>query len=217
MTKLIRFFAACLLLALAQLATPALAGGGPLTIAIQLNVSASPTPAAQPVIVGSFTYGIVCTPVGEATTYGFASPAATATFTSGNGTAPITNTQSVNSNGPAFSFGSNNCTVTQLSRPAAPTGFNWVGSGPSAVILLNVSSFIAPQTAAFSNPLAEIPVDGVCGSANNIATSVAPSANLCSPSAAATVTSSPSQFTWSCPGNSKIGRASCRERVSLVV
>lgn len=52
-------------------------------------------------------------------------------------------------------------------------------------------------------------VNGACGTANGVATSVAPAANLCSAGAASAVTATTSQFTWSCSSANGGTNASC--------
>ncbi|TAG81400.1 MAG: hypothetical protein EAZ21_06095 [Betaproteobacteria bacterium] len=52
-------------------------------------------------------------------------------------------------------------------------------------------------------------VNGACGTANGVATGVAPSTNLCSAGAASAVTTSTSQFTWSCNSVNGGTNASC--------
>ena len=59
-------------------------------------------------------------------------------------------------------------------------------------------------TAAF-----EPVVNGTCGTANAVASLVAPSANLCSPGTASTVTTNVNDFTWSCTGAGGGTTASC--------
>jgi hypothetical protein len=53
------------------------------------------------------------------------------------------------------------------------------------------------------------PINGVCGSANSVATSAAPSANLCAVGPASAVTSATNQFTWTCAGANGGSTASC--------
>ncbi len=54
-----------------------------------------------------------------------------------------------------------------------------------------------------------VPVNGVCGSANGVASFVAPSANLCASGTASAVASTVSQFSWSCAGLNTGTTASC--------
>jgi hypothetical protein len=56
------------------------------------------------------------------------------------------------------------------------------------------------QTNASFTVNAFIPVAGVCGTANGVATLAAPSANLCSAGTASAVDSSATAFTWTCLG-----------------
>ncbi|TAG78985.1 MAG: hypothetical protein EAZ24_01695 [Burkholderiales bacterium] len=54
-----------------------------------------------------------------------------------------------------------------------------------------------------------VPINGVCGSANGVASFVAPSANLCASGTASAVTSTVSQFSWSCAGLNTGTTSSC--------
>ena len=56
------------------------------------------------------------------------------------------------------------------------------------------------ETSASFTVNAFIPVAGVCGTANGVATLAAPSANLCSAGTASAVDSSATAFTWTCLG-----------------
>ncbi len=125
-------------------ASPAFAGNINLFLGISLQVETSPAPAVEPVVVGDFTYGITCT---AAT---FATPATTITFTALDGTTP------------AFGFGGasaltvtgspNDCTYRQISRPAAPAGFTWVGTPPD---VLQTGLFGEAPSAQFINTLTQ--------------------------------------------------------------
>ena len=273
MTRLIRFWAVVAMLAASQFASSAFAGIGSLFLSIQLDVTTTPTPAVQPVVTGDFTYSIVCN---LAT---FATPASTITLTAGNGTTPVTQFGSASSS--TVTGSPNDCTYSQLSRPAAPAGFIWVGTPPDVV---QTNIFGEAPLAQFSNTLTQAftitpvasppaggsvscapnpvpsgqtssctaspnsgymfagfstsscggastnnpyttsaltadctvtgtftltPINGVCGSANGVATGTAPSANLCSAGTASAVTSGVSQFTWTCAGIGTGSTASC--------
>lgn len=54
-----------------------------------------------------------------------------------------------------------------------------------------------------------VPANGACGTANGVAVGVAPTANLCADASSPTVTSSASQFTWTCNGVNGGANASC--------
>ncbi len=125
MTKLIRFWAVIAMLAASQFASPAFAGFNSLFLSIRLDVATTPTPAVQPVVIGDFTYSIACN---LAT---FATPAATITLNAGNGTTPVSTFGNATST--ALTGFPNDCTYRQISRPAAPTGFIWVGTPPDVV------------------------------------------------------------------------------------
>lgn len=273
MTKLIRFWAVVAMLAASQFASSAFAGIGSLFLSIRLDVTTSPAPAVQPVVTGDFTYSIVCN---RAT---FATPASTITLTAVNGTTPVVTFGNASSS--SVTGSPNDCTYSQLSRPAAPAGFIWVGTPPD-VVQTNILGEAPP--AQFSNRLTQAftittvasppasgsvscapnpvpsgqtssctaspnsgytfagfstsscggastnnpyttsalaadctvtgtftvaPINGVCGSANTVATGTAPTANLCSVGTASTVAASVSQFTWSCAGNVTGTTSSC--------
>ncbi|MBC7710654.1 MAG: hypothetical protein H7203_11360, partial [Rhizobacter sp.] len=60
-------------------------------------------------------------------------------------------------------------------------------------------------------------VNGACGTANGVATGVAPSANLCAAGTASAVTTAASQFTWACNGANTGSNASCAAPRSYTV
>ena len=145
MTKLIRFWAVFAMLAASQFASPAFAGFNSLFLSIRLDVATTPTPAVQPVVIGDFTYSIVCN---RAT---FTTPASTITLNAGNGTTPVGTFGSATSS--TVTGFPNDCTYHQISRPAAPTGFSWVGTPPD-VVQTNIFGEAPP--AQFSNTLTQV-------------------------------------------------------------
>ena len=56
------------------------------------------------------------------------------------------------------------------------------------------------STVSATNVTTLTPVNGACGSANNVATLVAPAANLCSAGVDGSVSSAATAFTWNCAG-----------------
>ena len=154
MTRLIRMFAAAVLLAALQFANPVFAGIiGFAPIRIDLTVNVSPVPTVAPTVVGDFIYNISCTSTG--TPFVYPPPALTLSFTSGTGTTPIaasgTATSLTQSQAPS------NCAVSQDSRPTAPAGFVWVGA-PAPVAVNNVFQFPdgPPSFAAFNDTLTPV-------------------------------------------------------------
>jgi hypothetical protein len=149
MKQYLRYFTGAIglaLLCLTQLATTAHAGAATATLRINLTVTTAP-PAAQTTVTGMATFDVTCTaasgpvlffgPIGMA--LGLTPVANTANISSGNQTITSPNT----------------CTFTQLSRPVAPAGYQWVGS-PPAVTVANINLTDPPQVyaASFANVLA---------------------------------------------------------------
>ena len=127
-----------LVLCLTQLAATSHAGITGITFRINLSAATVPTPAVQPTVTGAFTYGITCiAPSGLA--YAFLPAVATANV---NSATPISALTGAASNTSATS--PNTCTVSQLSRPAAPAGYLWNGSPPN-VVVANVNVVISAQ------------------------------------------------------------------------
>lgn len=153
--RLLTTFTGALLLCLSQLATISHAGINSLIIQIDVSGTTSPTPAVQPTVSGNFTYGITCTaPSGAAFQFPSIAPAGV------NGPTPF----SVMTGGGSVTAvtAANVCTVTQLTRPATPSGYVW-GAPPPPVVLSNVffGSPSAPFAASFANVLTLPTVTGI--------------------------------------------------------
>jgi Divergent InlB B-repeat domain len=133
----------------------------PVIVPIEVDVVVSPPPVTAPTVTGSFTYSVVCTDSqGGTSAFTFPSPALTLTATalatpfnpkpSGNATA-------LQQSGSFEIFDPGSCVVTQLTRPAAPTGYAWSSTPVAPITVANFSNNetrIAPDsTASFSNTL----------------------------------------------------------------
>ncbi len=138
-----------LVLCSTQFGATAHAGFSVATLRVNLGVTAAP-PAAPVTVNGSFTYGATCVGVVlPQLVLVFPPPAFTITT---NTATPIT--ASANLSTGAQAFASNNCTITQLTRPVAPAGFQWSGSPPD-VVLTNIIAGSPPPVyaASFANVL----------------------------------------------------------------
>ena len=138
-----------LVLCLTQLGATAQAGFSAATLRVNLGVNVAP-PAAPVTVNGSFTYGVTCVGVVlPQLVLTFPPPAFTI---AANAVTPIANNATVSSG--TQSFASNDCTFTQLTRPAAPAGFQWSGSPPDVVVANIVAGDPPPVYAAtFANVL----------------------------------------------------------------
>ena len=161
MNRLQRLLASIVLLALTQFGAISHAGITTAYIQIDLSVSTAPTPPVQPVVAGTFAYGVSCTATTGAT-FNFPSTPNNIVV---NAATPTTGTITTYA-GNSVSSG-NTCTVTQLSRPAAPSGYAWAAA-PANVAFTNMLStgMPPPRNAAFSNVL--IPLFTVTGVASPV-------------------------------------------------
>ncbi len=153
--RLLTRLAGAAFLCLMQLATISHAGISGVGIAINVSATTSPTPTVQPTLSGTFTYGIVCTaPTGAAFQFPRAVPATV------NGATPLS---AITGAGSTTTVSAPNvCTVTQLTRPAAPLGYVW-GTAPLPVTVSNVfvGSPSAPFYTSFANVLTLPSVTGI--------------------------------------------------------
>ncbi|TAG48586.1 MAG: IPTL-CTERM sorting domain-containing protein [Betaproteobacteria bacterium] len=117
-------------------------------------------------------------------------PASTAATVAPNETPPCTATPSV---------GFRTATISGCGGTATSAGVNGYTTG---AVTGNCT-----VTAAFE--LIPPPVNGVCGTANTVATLTAPTANRCADASTPTVTSGVSSFTWTCAGSNGGTNASC--------
>ena len=164
------------------------------------NLCSAGTASAVTSSASQFTWS--CAGLGSGTTASCAAPrtyTVTSSVSAGNGTITPTSTQAVASGAqPVFTM-------------APSAGYSATVSGTCNGALVGntytTNAVVADCTVIASFTL--IPVNGVCGSANAVATGTAPSANLCSAGTASAVTSSASQFTWSCAGLGSGTTASC--------
>ena len=104
--------------------------------------------------------------------------------------------------------------ITSTAATTLATG-NFIGFAATGVgeVITSVT-FLATQvmtwpTAAPTYVGRTTAVYGACGTANGVPTGVAPSANLCSAGTASVVTTTASQFTWTCNGANTGSNASC--------
>lgn len=154
-SRVLHVAAAAALLCLTQLASVSHAGISGIGIGINVSAITTPTPAVQPIVTGTFTYGITCTaPTGAAFQFPLAVPAAV------NGPTPVSAMTGAGST--TVVSAPNVCTVTQLTRPVAPTGYVW-GATPPPVAVSNVfvGSPSVPFETSFANVLALPSVTGV--------------------------------------------------------
>lgn len=137
-------------LCLTQLGAMAHADISSATLRVNLGVTAA-APSVPVIVNGSFTYGVTCVGVVlPQFVLTFPPPAFTIPT---NAVTPIANSATVSSGAQAIA--SNDCTFTQLSRPAPPTGYQWRGSPPAVTITNIVLGDPAPVYAAsFANVLA---------------------------------------------------------------
>ncbi|TAG04730.1 MAG: hypothetical protein EAZ43_04415 [Betaproteobacteria bacterium] len=145
------------LMVTAQLSGTAHAGFTAATLQVNLTVTTAP-PAAPATVNGSFTYGVSCV--------GVIVPQAVLTFpppaiTIATNTATPISTNGTVSTGSQV-IGSNDCTFTQLTRPAAPAGYLWNGAPPD-VLISNISLDDPPPVyeASFANQLTLPAVTGL--------------------------------------------------------
>lgn len=101
----------------------------------------------------------------------------------------------------------NLCSVGTASMVTGGGPYNWTcaGANGGANATCSAQRAVAPPT----------PVAGMCGSANGVSVSTAPSANLCLVGTASTVTGS-GPFTWSCAGMNGGANATCSAPRSVV-
>ena len=136
-------------LCLTQLGATAHAGFSAATLRVNLGVTVAP-PAAPVTVNGSFTYGVSCVGVVLPQFVLIFPPPAFTVAT--NAVTPIASSANVSTG--TQNFASNNCTFTQLTRPAAPAGFQWSGAPPDVVITNIVAGDPPPVYAAsFANVL----------------------------------------------------------------
>ena len=145
--RLLAGFIGLLVLCFTQLGATAHAGISSAILRVNLTVTAA-APSVPVTVNGSFTYGVTCVGVVPPQfVLTFPPPAFTIPT---NAVTPIANSASVSTG--AQVIGSNNCTFTQLTRPAPPTGYQWRGTPPDVTInniVLTDPATIYP--AAFAN------------------------------------------------------------------
>ena len=177
------------------------ANGAATGVAPSANLCAAGTASAVTTAASQFTWAC-----NGANTGSNASCAAPRTYTvtpsvsGGNGTATI----------PASGVVAYNATGTVTITPnagfvtATPVGGSCGGTLAGSTYTTN--AVIADCTVIASFVAV---VNGACGTANGVATGVAPSANLCAAGTASTVTTAAGQFTWACNGANTGSNASC--------
>ncbi|MEQ1593959.1 MAG: hypothetical protein ABL985_02570 [Casimicrobium sp.] len=175
------------------------ANGAATLIAPTANLCATGTASAVATSTNEFTWA--CAGQNTGTTASCVAPRQYVVTASPGANGALTCTSPVN--GGATS----SCTATPNMgfRTASISGCGGVAS--AAGVNSYTTAAIAANctvTAAF-----EPVVSGACGTANNVATATAPSANLCAAGTASAVTSGASSFTWSCTGAGGGSTASC--------
>lgn len=181
MTRLLTNVAGAALLCLVQFAPAAHAGIT--NILVDITVTTTPTPTVQPTVNGAFSYGITCTaPSGPA--YLWSQPAAGGSLNTATPIHVQSGASASNGQGNMPTM-PNTCTVTQLTRPVAPAGYQWIGS-PAPVVLTNVffPTNPFPYVAGFSNVLSLPAATGVAsppgsGSVNCSASTVVNGTSSC--------------------------------------
>lgn len=102
------------------------------------------------------------------------------------------------SGGNAVALAGNDAMAAGTQKDFAVTGL--AQSTPYTLYLVAEDGWSNLSTVSSTNVTTQTPVNGACGSADGVATLVAPAANLCSAGVDGGVSSAAAAFTWSCAG-----------------
>ena len=112
---------------------------------------------------------------------------------------------------PVASGNTTTCTATPTAgfTTQSISGCSGVASS-SGVNSYSTGAVVADCTVSATFVAVVVPVNGACGTANGVATLIAPSSNLCSPGTATAVSSADDRFfAWTCNGSNGGTNASC--------